>query len=189
MLVVLTFLLFISIQLMLITLFPYSGTGYLISIPLSITITSIIIFAYYWLCERIMFVNKFSFIFATICLLFIAFINLEVHVPEGEPSARVQIQEYTRVLFDYNNIDCSELTNPVTTQGRHRMAGGAQRYVGVIHKCRDTINYDGRYAIYNRSNSERHILRSPDQIQEKLETPSERYFYSLLEKWYGDEKE
>ncbi|MCH8556313.1 MAG: hypothetical protein LAT84_00765 [Balneolia bacterium] len=186
MLVVLTFLLFVSIQLMLITLFPYSGTGYLISIPLSITITSVVLFAYYWLNERIHFFSRFNYVFATIALLFIGFINLEVHVPEGEPSARVQVQEFVRVALDYENIQCTELSNPVTTAGQHRMAGGAQRHVAVLHKCQDQIRYDGSFSVYNRTNSPRHVVTNANQIQEKLETPSERYFWGFLDNWFND---
>jgi len=184
MLVILTFALFITVQVMLISLFPYSGTGFLVAIPLSTIITSMIVFTYYWLTEQVHFLNKHSLYFGTVAILMILYVNLEVHQPEGELSARIQIQHYGIVLLNYNSLECDQLWFMNEPRDWSQIPGKIPAYVGLVHKCKDQIPVDGSFQLYDRPNSPAYTIRNVNTIQAKLDSNAERFFYNMLDTIY-----
>lgn len=176
------------IQIELVYLFPYTGLGRIITIPLAILLTVGIAAFYFFGVLTNKTLKSYPVLTAIPTFFLVCFINLQIYTQEYRPSVVSQIKNYIQVYFNYNEIVFEDIYIPRSNPDYQYQEGYLPRYVAALHKFQDQIPYDSTYSIYLEKDRNityvsgyNPILTSKNEIKEKLKTGAERIFYELLE--------
>ena len=181
----------ILIQAELVYLFPFTGLGRIIAIPLAIILTAGIAAAYLYGFKTNKIFKSYPLLIAIPILLIVCFVNLQVYKQEYRPPVLSQLKNYIQVYYNYDQIVFEDIYIPRSNPDYQHQEGYLPRYVAALHKFQDQIPYDSTYSIYLEkdrnivyANNYDPILTSKKEIKEKLKTGAEKKFYELLEKKY-----
>lgn len=173
-------------------MFPYTGLAIMIMLPLSLIATLILISAYYFCVRNISFFQKHSWSIGVLTVLLVSVINIHLFPQEYRPPVWQQLSSYYQTYNQYHQLEYQDIYIPRMFPDFKHSKGKLENYVGALHKYRDNIPYDSTYSIYlsherpgMKQQGEKDILKSEDDILNKLDTGAERLFYKILNWRFG----
>lgn len=126
---------------LLIDLFPYTGLGRIISIPVTVIMNSLIILVCLTTTNKLLWI-KITKILTTFFITI--WITIALYPQEFNPPVLVQSKNAIRAIQEVDNITREDLK----TNGNVNNP----RYVVALYKYRDEILIDGTYQLYQREN-------------------------------------
>lgn len=157
------------LQVVLIKLFPYTGLGRVITIPVTIFLNSLIIILSIVLNKRKKGKNTLTVVVALIVTIGL---TVGLYPQENPPPILVQSKEAVNAIQDFENITkedlmtSGELNNP--------------RYVVALYKFKEEILLQGTYQLYHREN----VYFYNYSVNDLEEIPSKLIGYDKLIWWY-----
>ena len=173
---------------LLVYLFPYTGLGRIIALPIIVLISINVVIGYYFLVSKNETYKKYPLFSALIALISILLINLVFYPQESRQTILTQTKNYIVTYNNYDGIVFEDIYIPRDNYLYIHQSDSLQRYIAALHKFQDQIPYDSTYSIYLEAdrniiyaNEYDPILTSKEEIREKLKTGAEKLFYDILE--------
>lgn len=159
----------VLLQVVLISLFPYTGLGRIVTIPLTVIINLTITINCILLIKRKKW-GKYLTIVLSLSLTIVVTIGL--YPQEFNPPILVQSINAVDAIQDYNQIQ----RNDLESNGRLN----DPRYVVALYKYKDDLLDEGIYQLYQREN----VYFYSYSINELDEIPSKLIGYHKVMWWY-----
>jgi hypothetical protein len=162
----------------LIKLFPYTGLGRIIALPLAFILNSSVIILGIVITRNL---KHTRYTLSWISIVLLTVLNTIVIYPqESRPNISKQILYSISAI---NNFDHSPLADLELPLSESSIKGGHERYVVALYKYRQQIPLDGTYYIYRESSSYYFdtSIKSIDELPTKL-IGNDKLIWWFLEK-------
>ncbi len=177
----------IILQMLFVYLFPYTGLGRIISIPMSIGLSIVVSIIYFFSIYTIESEKKYPILISIPVLILVIFLNAQLFPQDNGAPITVKLRSYISAYQDYESIKYDDiyLTNDRDNYVLSRDIEA--RYIAALQKFESEIPRDGSFSLYNfredssASPSDKNILIEGTDIQTLLKTGAEKEFFKLLE--------
>lgn len=143
-----TILITVIMIILMVQLFPYTGLGRIITIPMTIVVNLAIIASGIFLTRK---VKLLQFVIIWIVIVIITASNtITFHPQEYSPSVYKQIGHSISVIKHYDEIEKSSLYKPIESQDVEKQSldkQTSQEYIVALYKFRDEIPLDDSFVL------------------------------------------
>lgn len=164
-------------------LFPFTGFGAIISIPLIFILIFFILFFTYKLTINAS--TKSIFIVNIIVGLFLIFISTAIYPQDGRTSPINQISNSIKAILNYEKSTIADLKLPYEEQDA---VDYEERYIVALYKFQDYIVNDSLYNLYREDKANiiettyEPKIKSKNEIFQKLKTGKDKSIWWVLTK-------